>query len=258
MNNRKTVSLSSFGLVVWITFLILKLFVPAFAGEKISPEHHHPCGLDISWHSGEVNWQEIKKQGFHFVIVKATEGQDLKDKRFDINWPALKEHGILRGAYHYYITTDEPGEQAQFLFDTVKLEPGDLAPIVDIEEVHRNTDQAEMYPKLLLYLKLLEHHYGIKPIIYTSPRFWNKHFHLHLKGYPLWIAEYGVPDPSIPDGWKTWHLWQYEEDAQVNGIEKGVDLSRLNHSSTTLADVTIPEHAIAPGVLQPGDNRDEN
>lgn len=241
-----------------VSFMILLSWSPALATDSIAPRHHHPCGLDISWHSGEVDWGEVKKQGFHFVIVKATEGEDLKDKRFDINWPALKEHGILRGAYHYYITTDEPGKQAQFLFDTVKLEAGDLGPIVDIEEVHRNTDQAEMYAKLLLYLKLLEHHYGIKPIIYTSPHFWNQHFHKHLKGYPLWIAEYGVPDPRIPDGWKTWHLWQYRENVPVEGIEKGVDLSRLNHTDTSLADVVIPEDTTAPGVVQSPAASDNN
>ncbi len=184
-------------------------------------------GIDISWHSGDIQWDKVLAQNFGFIIVKATEGEDLKDKKFDLYWHVLKDMKVIRGAYHFYVTEDDPGRQAKFFIENVKLGPGDLRPIVDIELVGHGTE-GKLYPKLKEFLDLLEAHYRVKPIIYTAPRFWDKHFRRHLSGYPLWVAEYGVDDPSIPEGWKIWHLWQYTENATISGIEKETDLSRMN------------------------------
>jgi len=202
-------------------------------------------GIDVSWHSGEIDWETVKKHGFSFIILKATEGVDLKDERFDTWWPRLKEIGVIRGAYHFYVTEDDPGKQASFFIRNVKLEPGDLRPIVDIEMVGHGTE-GKLYPKLKEFLDLLEAHYRVKPFIYTSPKFWNRHFHEYLSGYPLWIAEYGVKSPSVPEGWDTWNIWQYSGNASVGGVGKGADLSRFNGGGKAAHRLFIPQHPLNP------------
>lgn len=198
----------------------------------------HWQGMDVSWHNGDVQWEKVKQQNIQFVILKSTEGMDLLDKTFEARWPELKKMGFVRGAYHFYVTEDDPLRQADFFIKSTPLEQGDLAPIVDIEVVGHGT-KGRLYPKLKKFLNVLENHYQVKPIIYTSPKFWDKHFHKHLSGYPLWIAEYDVDKPSLPEGWKTWHIWQFTEDATVDGVEKHVDLNRLK-TTDNLNNIRIP------------------
>lgn len=208
------------------------------APESLTPENHYK-GIDISHHSGDIDWPGVLDSGQDFAFLKATEGVDLVDPAFAAHWRAAKEAAILRGAYHFYVTEDDPEEQARLFIDNVTLEPGDLAPVVDIELLGQNTAPG-LPGRLKTWLFLIEEHYGIKPIIYTSPNFWDKHLTDEFGDYPLWVAEYQVDTPRLPKGWKTWHLWQWQDDATVPGIEKDADLSRANRLGPDLSKLIIP------------------
>jgi len=113
--------------------------------------------------------------GHSFAFIKASEGVDLADPDFGANWTAAGEAGLVRGAYHFYVTEDDPEQQARLFIETVQLEPGDLAPVVDIELIGHGTPPG-LPDRLRRFLELLEQRYGVRPIIYTSPKFWNTHF----------------------------------------------------------------------------------
>lgn len=196
-------------------------------------------GIDISVHSGAVDWTKVAEQGFGFAFVKATEGVDLADAAFPDHWPAVKEAGIIRGAYHFFVTEDDPHEQARFFIDNVTLEPGDLAPVVDIELIGHDTAPG-LADRLQIFLELLEAHYGVKPIIYTSPNFWDLHLTDAFGDFPLWIAEYGVEEPRVPEGWDSWHLWQWRENVTVDGVEKEADVSRTHPLEPGLSALVVP------------------
>lgn len=184
-------------------------------------------GIDVSHFSGTVDWAKVKAAGYSFAFAKATEGEDAKDPMFDSHWTAIKKAGLICGAYHFYVTEDDPEKQANFFISSVTLEKGDLAPVVDIEIIGKNTKPG-LTSRLQTFLDILQKHYGIKPIIYTDPGFWNTNMNDKFGGFPLWLAEYGVKSPKIPKGWTCYHLWQYKGDAKVPGVEKSADLSVLN------------------------------
>ncbi len=48
---------------------------------------------------------------------------------------APKENKIMRGAYHYYRPNENSIEQANLFIKTVKLQKGDLPPVLDIEKL---------------------------------------------------------------------------------------------------------------------------
>lgn len=196
-------------------------------------------GIDVSSHSGTVDWQAIRRAGHTFAFVKASEGVDLPDPRFAANWEAAGAAGLVRGAYHFYVTEDDPAAQAQLFIDTVDLEPGDLAPVVDIELIGHGT-RPGLADRLRRFLEILEEHYEVRPIIYTSPNFWNAHLDDTFGHHPLWVAEYGVDQPALPKGWDRWHLWQWQGDAEVEGVEKGADLSRVNQDLEDLHRLVVP------------------
>lgn len=184
-------------------------------------------GIDVSHHSGAVDWVKVKGAGHAFAFAKATEGLDDPDPMFTTHWPAMKKAGLIRGAYHFYVTEDDPREQAKLFIQTVTLKKGDLAPMVDIEILGKDT-QHDLVSRFQMFLEILEKHYGIKPIIYTERIFWDANLNNKFGSYPLWVAEYEVETPTLPEGWTTFHLWQWKGDAQVPGVEKTADLSKFN------------------------------
>ncbi|HSR49880.1 MAG TPA: GH25 family lysozyme [Acidobacteriota bacterium] len=196
-------------------------------------------GVDVSRFSGQIDWQQVAQEGFGFAVSKATEGVDLKDSTFDAHWQGIKEAGLLRGAYHFYVTEDPPEDQAKWFIENVQLEPGDLVPVVDIELIGHDTKLEGLPQRLRTFVELIEAHYGVKPIIYTSPNFWDKHFKEAFHEHPLWIAEYGVTEPRVPQGWPTWHLWQHQGDVNIPGIEKDADLTRGNNNAADLSSLII-------------------
>ncbi len=213
--------------------------------DLVAEEADLKLGIDVSVHSGAVDWQRLKADGHHFAFAKASEGVDLKDPAFADHWPRIKEAGLLRGAYHFFVTEDDPAAQADLFLSVVDLEPGDLAPVVDIETVGRGTKPG-IADRLHVWLDRVEKRWGVKPIIYTTASFWDAHLSGDFGGYPLWVAEYGVEAPRLPSGWQKWHLWQWRGDAVVPGVEKSVDLSRINHRDVDLLALLVPSPA-APG-----------
>lgn len=204
------------------------------------PVNYKVHGIDVSHHQGEIDWEAVKatdKQEYpiRFVFMKATEGGDHKDRLFADNFRQAREVGLVRGAYHFYNPNTDPIRQADFFISQVKLETGDLAPVLDIERKPRN--KAQLQADLVKFLNRLEQHYGVKPIIYTSYK-----YRLHyldtpeLSSYPLWIAHYYV-DALSYDG--PWQFWQHTDYGTVPGIEENVDLNVFNGSWNDLLRYTL-------------------
>lgn len=196
-------------------------------------------GIDVSSHSGEVDWVQVRDQRFSFAVVKASEGVDLPDPEHDAHWQQLTATGMLRGAYHFYVTEDDPDAQADLFLATARLEPGDLAPVVDVEVIGHHTPPG-LADRLQRFLDRLEEAYGVPPIIYTTARFWDAHLPATFGRYPLWVAEFEVDEPNLPHGWDRWHLWQYEDDSDVPGVAKDADLTRGNSEIEDLGRLLIP------------------
>ncbi len=199
-------------------------------------------GIDVSHFSGDVDWARIKQEGHHFAFVKATEGNDWVDPTFAEHMAKLKELGIARGAYHFFVAHDEPEPQAKNFIENVQLEHGDLPPVVDVETMS-NRPVDDLAARLKTWLTLIEQHYGVKPIIYTSHNFWNAQVKQPFEDYHLWVAEYGTDLPRIPNGWLMWSFWQYQGDAKPPGIAKSADLNYFNGGHDALKKLLITEPA---------------
>ncbi len=199
-------------------------------------------GIDVSQFQGEIDWQAVKASGIVFAFARALEGETIHDSTFAANWPGMKEAGVVRGAYGFYIADDPPSAQVEVFGGLVTLEPGDLVPMVDIEEGSIGSSAPpDLITDFHQYLELMEKHYRAKPIIYTNPSFWNEHMDDSFGDYPLWIAEYGVDSPNPPTGWSGWVLWQHSESGAVPGIDGDVDLDIFNGGLEELARYGIPK-----------------
>ena len=162
--------------------------------------------------------------------MKATEGKDHKDTQFDTNWEKAKEHGFTRGAYHYFSPYSTGLEQATMFTQTVKLEKGDLAPVIDVEE--KPADKAIFLQELKIFIAKIEEHYGIKPIIYSGKKYKARYLNdKYFERFPTWIAHHYVDTLEVN---QTWTLWQCSDRGRIPGINRHVDINIFNGTPETL------------------------
>ena len=184
-------------------------------------------GIDVSSYQGNIYWPavaSVKDQDVNisFAFIKATEGLKGKDKKFSYNWQHAKDASITRGAYHYFLATKSGRLQAQNFIKTVKLSPGDLPPVLDVEELY-GVRADSMRSRVLTWLQFIEANYGVKPIIYTNVSFYKNFLGDDFSAYPLWVAHYFVKDvPGVKEGW---YFWQHNSTGRVNGIKTNVDFN---------------------------------
>lgn len=185
-------------------------------------------GIDVAHWEPEIDWARVRAQEIRFAFVKATQAADFVDDRFPSHWTGAKQAGILRGAYHFIDPRVDGRLQAQHFLRTVRLEPGDLPPVLDLEDLPvtatvvpkaaagRKQGQGGASPKATkaaaktalaansqmiacaeVWLRTVEQETGRKPIIYSGPFFLRDRM-ADARGtlpswaskYMLWIANY--------------------------------------------------------------------
>lgn len=195
---------------------------------------HYQNKEDISWDSLSIGNKAIPLK---FVLLRATMGNKRTDKNFDHFWDTAKQNDLLRGAYHFYSPDEDPVQQANSFLSTVKLESGDLPPVLDIEKLPRQKSKKQLVEDLKVWLKIMEATYGTKPIIYTYYHYYKDVLQEDFTEYPLWLANYNdVPAPSPDDNWL---FWQFTEKGIAHGINVKVDLNIYNGSYWSLKQLTL-------------------
>ncbi len=195
---------------------------------------HYQRLEDIKWDSLSIGNGAIP---IEFVVLRATMGNRSADKHFDEFWKLSKKHNLVRGAYHFYRADEDPVMQANNFLANVKLESGDLPPVLDIEKIPKRKSTKELVADLKIWCKIVEETYGEKPIIYTYYHYYKDFLKDEFNGYPIWLANYNdVPQPS-PDA--DWKIWQFTEKGIVKGINTKVDLNVFNGNSWSLNRLTL-------------------
>lgn len=119
--------------------------------------------------------------------------------------------------------------------NSVKLDSGDLPPVLDIEK--RGKDENQLRRDLKLWLDKIEQHYKVKPILYTSYKFKTRYLNDSVfNSYPYWIAHYYVDSVEYRGEWK---FWQHTDVGTLPGIREKVDLNIFNGSLEELQLMTI-------------------
>ncbi|MFN3756579.1 MAG: glycoside hydrolase family 25 protein [Flavobacterium sp.] len=204
---------------------------------------NHPgktYGLDVSQYQGKIDWSQVRKIEdtfpVSFVLIRASAGKNHLDTQFKANWSAVKNHDIIRGAYHYYRPNENSLLQAQHFINHVTLEPGDLPPVLDIENLPKTQSLDSLKVGLKRWLNKVEQHYGVKPIIYTGERYYKDFLYRDFKEYKFWIANYNFFVETLKDDWL---FWQFTEKGRVPGINENVDINIYNGTPKMLHYLTI-------------------
>lgn len=206
-------------------------------------------GIDVSSYQGTIDWAKVAGAGKRFAIVRASGGSLDIDATYAANRTGARAAGLAVGAYHFAnpdsVSGDALREAAWFLRYATPAR-GDLVPALDLE---RNMDLTTggLQRWVRTWLGAVEASTGVKPMIYTTPSFWQQQMGdtraFADAGYTvLWIAHWGVTSPTVPGaGWggNGWTFWQYSSRGSVPGIAGKVDLDRYRGSALP-ASLFIP------------------
>ena len=197
-------------------------------------------GIDISEYQDKIDWDCPKEieGGFpiEFVFVRATVGNDRLDYKFKKYWEKAKQSKLICGAYHYYRPNENSIEQANNFIKNVRLHKGDFPPVLDIEKLPKEQSIERLKVGLQRWLDMVEKHYRVKPIIYSSESYYNDFLKEDFSDYPFWIANYTAFYTEIDSDWS---VWQVTENGKVNGIKGRVDVNIYNGTSLDLKELLI-------------------
>lgn len=222
----------------------------------------------------QIDWEQAEPE-IAFAIDKATEGTGWVDNAFAYNQGEQIRLDIPWGGYHFFLPGYSPVQQAQHFYSTVgsgtafyccdletsllqmaakrtgkrmaestvarmisesRRAPLDAALAFHVKTIIDQTCGSTPLIELARqFLETLAGLTGYKPVLYTSPWFWNT----FCQPYPdwtdfviRWVAHYTeAAQPMLPNGWPDWTLWQYTDRGRIPGIRAAVDRNRFNGSA---------------------------
>jgi lysozyme len=238
-------SLIFVGYVAWhYRYAIYKRVWPTVQRYRPSriPQDFEVHGIDVSRYQGKIDWPALGKVNriypIRFVIIRATMGSLGEDREFPRNWELAGEKGLKRGAYHYYNPNQNSTLQAENFILTVDLKSGDLPPVLDIEELSDIQSEQQLIKGIRNWLEMVEGHYGVKPILYSSASFYRAYLLRHFSEYPLWVANYNRVFDPLPG--KDWLIWQHTDSGTLDGIGGYVDLNVFNGGLREFEQLSMP------------------
>jgi lysozyme len=213
-------------------------------------------GIDVSHNNGKINWPSVAGMGISFAFAKATEGSDATkpwytDPTFLTNWQAMKDAGLVRGAYHFVglpligtpkaTWNDDLHRQIDHFLNVVgPLDDDDLSPALDFEDGDspqrwQQLIQSDRQGALAIVRELIAYTQlqlnGRMPIIYTGNFWWGElgdpdpqSDSMNFGACPLWFAQYprvhqpaSLPgSPGLTDQGEAANFDEYEANPSLS------------------------------------------
>ncbi len=200
-----------------------------------SPHRHEVHGIDISKWNGEIEWATVRKSGVSFAFIKATEGTDRLDSRFEEYWRGAAAAGVPHAPYHFYYFCAPADAQADWFIRNVPKESMKLPPVLDVEwNPASPTCKTRPSPDVVRseiqrFLTRIENYYGKRPIIYTSVDFHRDNLVGQFKNYHFWVRSVAAhPSEIYPQ--RQWAFWQYTGTGVIPGISTPTDINVFSGS----------------------------
>ena len=193
-------------------------------------------GVDVSEYQGDIDWRVLATRDIDFAFIKATEGSSYTDEHFSENWENASKTDLRIGAYHFFSLESSGRSQAEHFCDTVQAAANMLPPVVDVEPYGAYKDITEKdVSELTDWLTVTEENYGVKPIIYTTSKWYRKQIKGSFPNYDIWIRSvYSKPNKDV-----NWTFWQYSNRMRLDGYdgeEKYIDMNVFCGSAEELSD----------------------
>ena len=214
----------------------------------VKPSNAAAQGIDVSYHQGTIDWEKVKNSGqVDFAIIRCGIGMDQTnqdDTQWENNTSECERLGIPYGAflYSYADTVEKAKSEAQHVIRLVQGKNLTYPIYYDMEDnsVMNKIDSKTADEIAQTFLNTLEAN-GYKNVaVYSSKSLFETKLTADIfKRYPRWVAHYN--DTCGYQG--SYHMWQYTNKGQIDGITGNVDLDYKIGDWTTAGYTPAPTTA---------------
>lgn len=205
--------------------------------------NHKMTGVDISAHTGKVDFDAIPKEDVLFIYMKATEGIDFVDSMMERNYDSARTcTQIPIGFYHFFRFDDDGAHQAEFFYQQIKDKFYQLMPVLDVEDWSnsKKNNTKTRVEQIAAFIDRFESLSGNRVMIYTNKDGYNKYVKGHFDNSPLWICSLKMQDDVVCP-----HLfWQYKHKGRFQWAEGEVDLNMFTGSPADFSLMTSLKSSI--------------
>lgn len=194
-------------------------------------------GIDISSGSGGVDFHQLKRDGYEFVIIRAGWGSDTrqKDIKFDEYVRGALDAGLHVGAYWfiYARTVEEARINGECFAQVISAYSGklDMPMYIDYEydstryyeQETKQKETRDIATQMIVAAADQMEKLGYYTGVYLNPDYIRNHVRLDdLARFTLWLAEWKnvTSPPSYECG-----LWQFQGDTKTQYASGGIDLN---------------------------------
>ena len=217
-------------LIIIFTFIFWINMDSVFAITPVSNLEYQ--GIDVSHWQGYIDYSEVRRSGIEVVYIKSSQGTNIKDAYFDINYENAKANGLKVGFYHFLTATntEEAEQEARFFASVISGKMPDCKLVMDYETfggvgVQESNEIAQVFLETTRRLTNKD------IIIYSDLSNSQSRFSSELaENYELWLAYYSGEERlrEIETRWNNYIGLQYSDRGRINGISGAVDLDRFS------------------------------
>ena len=227
----------------------LKVEIVSKEGKIMSTEtrrvviyNKYDIGIDVSKHNGSIDWEQVKKSGIQFAIIRAgyrgygEAGNMVEDPYFVQNMNGAIANGIKVGVYYFSqaITVEEAIQEAEatlrMIQDNGFADKLSLPIVIDTEAAGGRADSMTKEQRTTVVKAFCERikQAGYTPMVYANKSWLKNNLIMsELEQYEVWVAHYVKTDdpinnPTDYDG--RFEIWQYTSEGSVPGVSGNVDI----------------------------------
>lgn len=184
-------------------------------------------GIDVSDWQGYINYNQVKNSGIEVVYIKSSQGNNIKDPYFEINYENAKANNLKVGFYHFLTATtvEEAEQQATFFSSVISGKQPDCKLAMDYEQFN-GIDKEQVNQIAMAFIQKVKELTKKQVIIYSDLYNVENTFNSEIASQgELWIAYYGDYRnlENVNSNWNTFTGIQYTDSGNVSGINGNVD-----------------------------------
>jgi len=131
--------------------------------------------------------------------------------------------------------------EAEYFSNAIENLSSDCKLAMDFESFG-NLSVDEINEISFAFLRKVQEITGKEMVIYSNTNDATNIFNSNLANdYPLWVAQYGVQEPTPNGNWEVWVGWQYTSEGFVSGVDGNVDRNYFTEDILLSDSGSIPK-----------------